>query len=872
MKYVRRDFLKASGMGVAIGSSSLEQQLEQKAEHSEEPQQVSQERSYNGSYRGPHLNRVAFPIGGIGAGMICLEGTGAFSHVSLRNHPDIFNEPFTFAAISVQGLNKGAKVLEGPVPDWKIFGSQGTGNGARGSSFGFPRFNQAESVVRFPFATVGLRDSDIPLEVELTGWSPFIPGNADDSSLPVGAFEYRFKNLSASSLEATFSYNTRNFMAIGREGNSIRPFRNGFLLRQDATEEKPQNLGNFAVFVDDPDVVVDHCWFRGGWFDPGTMAWKNIYANNLSQTPSVEGSAPGASLFVPFKLAPGQQKTVRLMIAWHVPVTDLRNGRDPEGEQGPSECEDSNCCPERQFHVPWYAGRFEDIESVSEYWRKNYDSLRSRSALFRDAFYDTTLPPEVIEAVAANLTILKSPTVRRQCDGRLWCWEGCTDTQGCCSGSCTHVWNYAQAIPHLFPELERTLRRTEFYESQDERGHQAFRAALPVRPTQHTFHAAADGQLGGIMKVHREWRISGDSGHLAEIWPRVKGSLDYCIRTWDPRGRGVLEEPHHNTYDIEFWGPDGMCSSFYLGALAAAIAMGRALGEDVSRYAALLGSGRAYMENELFNGEYFYQRIQWKGLSAPDPVEASKTRLKDQSYIQSQQGYSPEAAELLEEEGPKYQYGNGCLSDGILGFWMARMCGLGEIVDEEKVRKNLKSIHQYNLKHDLTDHANPQRPSYALGDEGGLLLCTWPQGDELSLPFVYSNEVWTGIEYQVASHLMLEGLVEEGLEIVRTCRDRYDGRIRNPFNEYECGHWYARALASYGLIQGLTGVRYDAVEKTLHIDSQIGDDFKSFLATETGFGSVGLRDGKPFVEMKMGDLRIEQIRVGGKEASLRSGF
>ncbi|GAJ11698.1 unnamed protein product, partial [marine sediment metagenome] len=141
-------------------------------------------------------------------------------------------------------------------------------------------------------------------------------------------------------------------------------------------------------------------------------------------------------------------------------------------------------------------------------------------------------------------------------------------------------------------------------------------------------------------------------------------------------------------------------------------------------------------------------------------------------------------------------------------------------------------------------------------------LCTWPKGGQPTLPFVYSNEVWTGIEYQVASHLMMKGLVEEGLDIVRACRDRYDGRIRNPFDEYECGHWYARALASYGLLQGLTGIRYDAVDKILFIDSRIGDDFTSFLSTETGFGNVGLDNGKPFVDVKMGKIDIEEVIVG----------
>jgi len=416
------------------------------------------------------------------------------------------------------------------------------------------------------------------------------------------------------------------------------------------------------------------------------------------------------------------------------------------------------------------------------------------------------------------------------------------------------VWNYAQAIPHLFPSLERTLRHTEFHESQDEKGHQTFRSALPIRPVTHKRRAASDGQLGGIMKVHREWRIAGDIDWLRTLWPRVKASLHYCITTWDPRGRGVLEEPHHNTYDIEFWGPDGMCTSFYLGALAAAVEMGRALGDDVGRYRDLLEKGRKVLETELYNGAYFFQKVQWEGLDETySPLKAADSGAGYEETIQS-----------LNREGPKYQYGTGCLSDVVLGFWLARMCGLGDLVDPKKIQSTLKAIHTHNLKRDLSDHANPQRPAFALGRDGGLLLCTWPRGGALSLPFVYSNEVWTGIEYQVASHLMMMGLVEEGLDIVRVCRDRYDGTIRNPFNEYECGHWYARALSSYGLIQGLTGVRYDAVEKILYIDSRLGEDFRAFLSTATGFGTVGLKGGEPFVDMKMGDLDVEKFVVSGK--------
>ncbi len=285
--------------------------------------------------------------------------------------------------------------------------------------------------------------------------------------------------------------------------------------------------------------------------------------------------------------------------------------------------------------------------------------------------------------------------------------------------------------------------------------------------------------------------------------------------------------------------------------------MGSYLKKDIQKYQGLYKKGKEYIETKLYNGEYFVQEIKYKGLNAPDPAKAK-------SYGGE---YSEEAVAMLQKEGPKYQYGTGCLSDGVLGAWIGKMCGLEDFIDAQKIKSHLSAIHKYNLKRDLSEHANPQRPAFALGKEGGLLLCTWPKGGKLSLPFVYSDEVWTGIEYQVASHLMLMGKVQEGLEVVRICRDRYDGRVRNPFNEYECGHWYARAMSSYGLLQGLTGINYDAVEKTLYIDSKIGD-FSSFFSTATGFGTVSLKAGKPAVKVAHGNVEINKIIVSGKEVKV----
>jgi hypothetical protein len=386
----------------------------------------------------------------------------------------------------------------------------------------------------------------------------------------------------------------------------------------------------------------------------------------------------------------------------------------------------------------------------------------------------------------------------------------------------------------------------------DERGHVNFRGAIPDGPVDHKGPAAADGQLGGIMKVYRDWHISGNTGWLKEMYPLVKRSLDYCIGTWDPDHKGGLFEPHHNTYDIEFWGADGMCTSIYLGALSAMVKMAQAVGEtaDAGFYEDLAKRCAHFMDEELFNGEYYRQKVQYLDL-------------RDTSFAKSVEHVgdkSSEMQQLLKREGPRYQYGGGCLSDGVIGAWMARTYGIETPITHKNVRSTLQAIFKNNFKSDLSEHANAQRPGYAMGREPGLLLCSWPHGDKPTLPFIYSDEVWTGIEYQVASHLIEEGFVNEGLTIVKAVRSRYDGRSRNPWNEYECGNWYARAMASYSLLGALAGFRYSAVERTLWFGPQLSAmPFKSFFSTAFGFGTIALDERNVSIQMIEGELPIEKL-------------
>jgi uncharacterized protein (DUF608 family) len=773
--------------------------------------------------------------------MVCLEGNGALSHLSVKNRPDLFNEPMVFAALSVLGAPVLAKALVGPTPTWKLCGLPHSGRGHADKPYGLPHFAQAAFLPRFPFATVTLADEMMPLIVELCGWSPFVPGDADSASLPMAALEYRISNTVERPLDLVFSFHAINFMTSDpfayRPTQAVRPIDGGFVLSDAGTDEQPWTQGAFAIAVDEPHAAVNCAWFRGAHHLQAV--WDSIAEGRVIASDGHPDSGPsaGGSLYVPFTLLPGEARMLPLRLCWYCPHSDVRVPED--GPFMPKET-----------YIPWYAGRFTDIADVNSYWRDHYTELRDRSQVFADSLFATTLPDEVVEAVTANLSILKSPTVLRQTDGRFYAFEGTDDTRGSCPGTCNHVWNYAQALPHLFPVLERGIRSVEAFIDQDASGQQRSRTPLPISAAaQRRPLDCVDGQLGHVTKVYRDWRISGDTAWLRSLWPRVRQCIDYCIRTWDPHRQGYLIGQQQTTYDNSLWGPNSMCTSFYLAALWAAVHMGHALEDDVADYEDLLHAGRSFLESELYTGEYFIQRIAWRGI-IPSPVDEKR---------RTQNAYRPEGLELLEREGPIYQFGVGCCADGLIGAWMAFVCGLPPMLDQEKVAQHYRSVFRHNFFTDLSMHANLARGGFACGQDAGLVLCTWPHGGALSQPSNYAGEVWTGIEYAVAAQLMQLGYVDDGLEIVRAVRRRHDGRVRNPFDEYEAGHWYARALSSFALLQAMTGARYDAVERTLYLAPRISGDFTAFLSTATGFGLVGVREGEPFLEVKAGTIPVERF-------------
>jgi uncharacterized protein (DUF608 family) len=824
------------------------------------------------TFNGERATQIAMPIGGIGAGCVCMNGYGGLQDFSIRTRPETSALPEGFtadspeAAFAILHIKSGVtKLVEGPFPPFKIFDQGLQGQGLRRGGFeGFPRFNQCTFKGEYPFGEAKLSDPSIPLEVTITGWNPFIPLDDKNSGIPCAILEYTLYNPSGHPVEYQFSYHLSH-LAPGCKPdqasslNAVISGKGAFLSNSEAPNAEAFGSAVLMAIGEMPRIKA--MWLRSpGWeVDALSAVWREVssgtFTANDGSNPVDHAGRNGASILLAGEIAPGASRTHTVLITWHFPNSYLTEGLATplsgiEGQTGCRTMAGGKAAPWR----PWYAGQWKDAREVALYVEQNYGDLRRRTVRFKEALFSSTLPPYVLDAVSANLAILKSPTILRQENGNLWGWEGCFPDNGCCHGSCTHVWNYAQALPHLYPQLERTLRDLELVRSMDERGHITFRGAIPDGPVEHTFHAASDGQLGGIMKVYRDWHISGDTAWLRRMYPLAKRSIDFGIRTWDPDHQGALLEPHHNTYDIEFWGAEPMCSSIYLGALCAMSKMASALGNDSDSrfYTELAQRTASYMDEHLFNGGYYEQKVQYEGLR---DASFAKT-------IADVNEHSSEMQQLLKREGPKYQYGRGCLSDSVIGAWMAKIFGIDTPLNRKNIGSSLHSIFKYNFKSDLSEHANAQRPGYALGHEPALLVCTWPKGSKPTLPFVYSDEVFTGIEYQVASHLIEEGFVEEGLTIVKAARSRYEGRTRNPWNEYECGNWYARAMSSYALLPALSGFRYSAVDRTLHFAPKLkGKAFTSFFSTAAGYGTISLEDHLVTIHILEGELALERLVI-----------
>jgi len=763
------------------------------------------------TYRGRNLDQIAFPLGGIGTGTISLGGWGQLRDWEILNRPAKgFVAPESFFTLKVRDGEKPpiVKVVQGPVGGDLIGGGH---SAPRQSGEGLPHFHDVSFKGEYPFATLQFRDPDVPVRVILEAFNPFVPLNDKDSGIPVAVFLYHLKNTSRRELRVSLYGNLSNIVGHpdgdGRV-NEARQIHGVTGLYLTSTKHPPTSprFGSMALATTWEEASVWRMWKDGGlakfW---EAIAWADDFP------PKGEGAVHTGTVAAHATIPPGSEAVIPFFLAWHFPIFEhwqKRNG---------AEC-----------GATWrnyYATVWRDAWDIVEYAFSHYERLYEETRRFHDTLFASTLPTYVLDAVSSQLSALRTNTCFRIEDGTLYGFEGCSNTAGCCEGSCTHVWNYAQAMPYLFPALQRSMLEAHLAHSMSDDGFIQFRMPLPLgTKAQAGFVPAADGQMGLVMQVYREWLLSGDEAWLRRVWPLTRRALEFAWKYWDADRDGVMEGVQHNTYDMEWWGPNTMCGSLYLGALLAAERMADLVGdtEAASTYHKLFEKGSAWTDQHLFNGEYYEQKVNPRADELwPQPYREIVSRGKDDKFL----------------DWPRWQFGKGCLSDQLIGQWYAAMLGLGHLYDRRNVRKTLQSIYRYNWRRDLSSHACLLR-IYALNGEAGLIIGTWPRGERPGYPFWFTDEVWCGIEYQVASHMIYEGLIEHGLAIVKGVRDRHRGERRNPWDEFECGHHYARSMASYGLLTALSGFHYQAATQSLHFAPRVSEsDFRVFFCVAAAWGA-----------------------------------
>ncbi len=811
-------------------------------------------------YKNENLREVRFPMGGIGAGSVSIDGGARLCDWEIKNRPNKESlNGCSFIALKAEknGCLLSAKALNGPLQGSYMgkglhsFGGYTYGP-QRESLVGVPHFDEVTLLGRFPVAEYDF-SGDFPAVVKLTAWSPFEPGNDFDSSLPLAMFEISLENNTSSDMDYSVAFTVAN--PNNRPKNKIIKSEKNTMLLCDTriTDVNNENFGQLALITDSPETSYQANWFRGAWFDGLNTFWQDFCgAGKLinREEPPHYGN-PGeenGSICVHLKCPAGEKVSVNFALSWYYPNYVKYWGENEKWRN-------------------WYSTKFAGAKDVAIYALQNRKRMFDAAYNFVDLLYNSSMPEEVIDAAGATLSVLKSPTCVRLTDGSFYGWEGSHARDGSCEGSCQHVWNYQYALPMLFGNLERSMRELDFKYNLRPDGSMAFRLILPVGAHVNKHRACVDGQMGAIIKTYRDWKLCGDNKWLAGLWDSVKKALEFTWSPenpdkWDSEKQGCISGRQHHTLDMELFGVNSWLSSMYLAALCAAEVMAEAMKDyDFAGLCReIFERGREYCDKYLFNGEYYCHLIDIKDKSVLEKyiVDGSSddfVGIGNDDVI---------AAYWNNERGEiKYQIGEGCSIDQMLGQWHADLCGLGAVMDDEKVKKALGSIYKYNYKNKLGDIFNPCR-IYGLENEAGTLICSYPDGKQrpnISVP--YAEETMHGFEYSAASLMMLRGLYDEALCCIRAVRDRYDGRHRNPWNEIECGGNYARSMAAWSFVMAYQGLHVDMCRKTVCF-APLEDDLRSIWAFSGAWGKVEIS--RSYLEFSVSRGSISLRKFGFPQA------
>lgn len=759
-------------------------------------------------YRGEELKTIGMPCGGIMAGQLYVRGDGTLANWWIANNA--YNTGYGIDWL----LN-----FDTPLGPWKVcyqtfepmsYIDQGfkitvnDGQRTQTKELSKKDFNDISFVGEYPVAYVDYASTSdrLPVKVSSTVYSPFIPLNAKESATPATIMKYKVTNVSDTPVEVDLTGWMQNLVCIDLKDRTYGTLRNKVISGDHAQSVyMDMDVKNTTIAMDTARYRIDENHpYLGNLcltvFDPQAVASADMAKGVTAYEEAKLGEKLNGGITSHMTLKAGESKEIVYVLSWYFPNRPLSYKGSEWNRPLPP-----NTPPIGNMYSNWYNSSLD----VANQLRCNYNRLEKETFLFHDTYYNqTTLPYWLMQRIMMPISILASETCQWWATDKFWAWEGV----GSCEGTCTHVWGYAQAMAALFPELERNLReKTDYSVSLREDG------AILSRNGEHGI--LIDGHASVILRMYREHLMSKNNYFLSRNWDKVKRSIEYLIKE-DGNEDGLIVKTQPNTYDIAFHGANTYVGGLYLAALRAGETMGVLMKDSVAaeRYKKIYEAGSANTVDRLWNESYGY---------FTQDVDA--------------------------KEYPLHQYGVGCLSDQLFGQTWADLLRLGDLYPESTIDKTLHSIWKYNWTNNVGPQTNLHLPEryYAHDGEPGLLICTWPFSKHPGEAGVrYRDEVWTGIEYQVATNMIMRGMIDEGLAIVKAVHSRYDGKKHNPWNEIECGDHYARAMASYGVLTAVQDYWYDGPRGVMGFSPRLdADHFTGFFTAAEGWGNISqARDGK----------------------------
>lgn len=803
-----------------------------------EPSLIS--RGKNTVYKGEYLQAIQFPVGGIGTGSIQYDGQAVPRYWQIFNNMGHDFIPNSFFAIRTEQKGK----IKVRALQTKEVGS-------------FKPMKSLEAIGRFPFLEY-IFDDDLPIKVTMEIFNPFIPTNIKESGIPAVFYEFTISNTSSEKVSVNLLTSQQNAVGFSKLPliNHEKSFADNFNF---SINRRPVNGNNFEYYKGNTNSLVSEkgaeiflmegneprdsehfgemamVVFGNEERTKGVASWNDemeLYSTfekfgelkgNLIAENSDEGSTFTGALNTSLTLKPGEIRKVKMALVWFFP--NGRNGGkvDKWDTWGNGDWEgDGN----------FYANHWKNIKELTDYLKENHEILTRRTRSFTNSFFETNLPYWLVERVSNQLAILNSRTIFHDKNGYVGLWEGTGGVDGSCAGNCNHVWHYAQSHARLFPELGRSIRNQTFNGIKEN-------GQIPYR--QPAGSVAFDGQCGDILGAYREHLLSPDNTWLKSQYPAIKKAMNYLVNGYDEDKDGWLSDTaKHTTYDASMSGNPSFLSSLYLAALRASEKMAIIMGENkqAEEWKNIADASAKLQSEKLWNGEYFYQ--------IPGAIRAT-------------------------------DYENACHSDQLLGQWWADQLGLGSMYPDYKIMSANEAILKYNFKSNLTNHDQGHR-TFALHNEAGMVVSTWPNNDRTEYASGYSSEVWSTFEYTIGASLIKYNKIRDALTILRSGYNRYDGKLRtgykgdwgnfgfsgNPFGDDECGQFYGRSLSIWSVLLSAQGFEYNGPEQVIGFDPKWKpDNHISFFSTAEGWGNFSQKriDGTQIntITLKYGKLNLSQI-------------